>query len=140
MHTYFEDIAPRSFWLASVIEIPTCTLLNIPGRGYVCRGCSAVTTIYDSSLSYIIEFTVCGNFHERIACDHYYAKLWWSCETRPVESRKKRKRILSILAHRIELIERLCKRKMLQWFHVILLWNRLYTKKKILISFKHISP
>ena len=61
MHTYFEDIVPRSFWLASVIEIPTCTLLNIPGRGYVCRG-SVVTTIYDSSLSYIIEFTVCGNF------------------------------------------------------------------------------
>lgn len=41
------DIAPGGFWLASVIEIPTCALLNIPGRGYVCRGCSAVTAIYD---------------------------------------------------------------------------------------------
>lgn len=120
MHTYFEDIAPRSFWLASVIEIPTCTLLNIPGRGYVCRG-SVVTTIYDSSLSYIIEFTVCGNFQMyclwSLLCQIMmvtWVKTSWISE--------KRKRLLSILAYRIKVIEKLFKRKKLKWFHMILLW------------------
>lgn len=118
MHTYFEDIAPRSFWLASVIEIPTCTLLNIPGRGYVCRG-SVVTTIYDSSLSYIIEF--CGNFQMyclwSLLCQIMmvtWVKTSWISE--------KRKRLLSILAYRIKVIEKLFKRNKLKWFHMILLW------------------